>query len=904
MMRLFSGATMICLAASAAAGTFTNNFNAGSLPPGTVLYNAGAAPGPSVATTGGVGNSGVLKLTVAQNSQHGTFLITNRLDGLRSVSSFVVNFKLRLGNANPPGPQNAADGFSFNFADDLPNGSFANAEEGAGTGLTVSFDTYDNGGSEAPAIDVKFGGITVATTPMDPAVLFTEPNFVDVQIVLNADGTLNVSYAGNPIYSSLATGYTPMAGRFGFAGRTGGANENCFIDELGITTVPLPQPFVLSANPVGTGASPEAVVAIQLQDQGTLVNTNSIQLTFNGASVAPAISKVSGVTTIQYDPPGSLAFASSNSYRLIYSDDAATPASFTNTFNFFVTRTTTNAPNPDAWPSTSDSNKVVRFVFTDSAIAPLSANWTGNMLIAGNHDQQTVPVSVNGHVGAKIGNYLNTADPDYTFWDTQDTIDILMQVYGDAALLQNGVPRNYTFLLGGGPLSSQTGGTITSESQNACWNWVLFRVANPEPFAGAGFRFVGGTGSAPYGGVNDGTIRMDGQLNMIVRAVAFGERGAFGEPDQVNLFQPIIPTQVQSALPQGSIRPMPDAAVEIKLQDNTAQVNTNSIQLIFNGSAVTPAIVKSGGITTVFYDPPGSLALSSSNSYSVIHSDNSPKTYTNNYNFTVVAQAFTSIETPNSEAWPPKSDTNKIVHYVFTDAGLAPLSANWISNLVIQGDGDQATSPITLAGHTGVKVEVAHLNTGDPAYTIWNTNDTIDILMQVYGNPGMLGRPAVRPQAETQPRNFTFLLGGFPITGQPGGTIPIDSQNQKWNWVLFRVSNPEVSPGTRFVGGTGSPPHGGVNGGTIRMESVPGLIVRAIAFAQQGAFGEPAEINLFQPTPPTVIRSGNNITISWPFGGLKAANNVAGPYSEIINATSPLIESVSSNRLYSVRPVY
>ena len=40
-----------------------------------------------------------------------------------------------------------ADGYSFSFGD-IPNTSWG--EEGAGAGITVAFDTWDNGGGEAP----------------------------------------------------------------------------------------------------------------------------------------------------------------------------------------------------------------------------------------------------------------------------------------------------------------------------------------------------------------------------------------------------------------------------------------------------------------------------------------------------------------------------------------------------------------------------------------------------------------------------------------------------------------------------------------------------------------------------------------------------------------------------------
>ncbi|MGC8989112.1 MAG: hypothetical protein ACP5MD_03225 [Verrucomicrobiia bacterium] len=71
--------------------------------------------------------------------------------------------------------------------------------------------------------------------------------------------------------------------------------------------------------------------------------------------------------------------------------------------------------------------------------------------------------------------------------------------------------------------------------------------------------------------------------------------------------------------------------------------------------------------------------------------------------------------------------------------------------------------------------------------------------------------------------------------------------------MLFRIVNGiRPSDGSRYVGSIpanaqGGYQAGGVNGGTIRFESVPGLIVRVVAFGEQGAFGEPEDINKFFP---------------------------------------------------------
>ena len=193
--------------------------------------------------------------------------------------------------------------------------------------------------------------------------------------------------------------------------------------------------------------------------------------------------------------------------------------------------------------------------------------------------------------------------------------------------------------------------------------------------------------------------------------------------------------------------------------------------------------------------------------------------------------------------WPTPKDPTKKVHYVVTDGGLTAPSENWTeAALTVQTGGDQVTEDFTIGGHTGKKVLGNNLNVADALSTEWAEVETIDILVQVYGDAALYN-------AQGQPRNFVFLTGALPDLNFPnGGQIPPGAQNKQWNWVLFSIPN-AINPnsGFRYVGNAPAP--GGVNGGTIRFEGVPNLIVRAIAFGEAGAFGTKEDINKFNPPP-------------------------------------------------------
>ena len=235
---IFATALALCLLLSASparAGSITINFGAG-LPAGTALFGSAVV------------DAGVLKLTDTGLVQGGQFYIDD-LDAGQPVTALTASFQMLIGGG--PSPNFPADGLSLSFASDLPSVPTwgAPGEEGAGSGLIVSFDTWDNFPlfDDAIAIDVFFNGMRKGRFPYQSSQ-GPAPTFLDVLLVLRADGTLDLSYGAVTAFSGLQTGYTPISGgRFAFAARTGGASDNHWIDDLTITTeaaapAPVPDP--------------------------------------------------------------------------------------------------------------------------------------------------------------------------------------------------------------------------------------------------------------------------------------------------------------------------------------------------------------------------------------------------------------------------------------------------------------------------------------------------------------------------------------------------------------------------------------------------------------------------------------------------------------------------------------
>jgi hypothetical protein len=233
MRKIFPIAALcaVALAGTAALGGSFNSDFSNPNQTGITLTSNGASR-PDGSTFEPVITDGHLVLTWNENSEQGT-VIFDDLDGGAPIDGFTATFKMQIG----PGSGNPADGVAFCFGPDINSGSNF-GEEGTGTGIIVCFDTYDNGAGEAPAVDVKFGGTTIATTKFAKADMVTGV-FEDVQIQVTRSGTINVTYKGQRIYQNLILpNFAPLSGRFAIGARTGGENAQQWIDDLSITTTP------------------------------------------------------------------------------------------------------------------------------------------------------------------------------------------------------------------------------------------------------------------------------------------------------------------------------------------------------------------------------------------------------------------------------------------------------------------------------------------------------------------------------------------------------------------------------------------------------------------------------------------------------------------------------------------
>jgi hypothetical protein len=162
----------------------------------------------------------------------GYFLTADLAPG-QAVGGFIAHFPTFI-IPPPSGPM--GDGFSFNWASDLPNYGFIPAEEGTGSGLSVCFRTYDDGSGTAPAIDVKWGGNLVGRFLTTDAFLSEQGTNADVMVRLNPDGTFDMTYRCVSIFTRLPIpGYQPLFNsRFNLGSATGNGQEGVWIQNVSL----------------------------------------------------------------------------------------------------------------------------------------------------------------------------------------------------------------------------------------------------------------------------------------------------------------------------------------------------------------------------------------------------------------------------------------------------------------------------------------------------------------------------------------------------------------------------------------------------------------------------------------------------------------------------------------------
>ena len=171
-----------------------------------------------------------VQLTDVLGSQTGSVVLTGIAPG-PAFSGFTARFTVAMG----PTSGTPADGISFAVGD---MGAVAFGENGPATAhiLTVALDTYENGAGIPEALGIRLlsNGTVLAYNATNP---YTNSLPVPVEVSFDIYTGATVKFNGATIFTNVAVpGFTFQAGdRFGFGGRTGGADERNVVDDVEIT---------------------------------------------------------------------------------------------------------------------------------------------------------------------------------------------------------------------------------------------------------------------------------------------------------------------------------------------------------------------------------------------------------------------------------------------------------------------------------------------------------------------------------------------------------------------------------------------------------------------------------------------------------------------------------------------
>ena len=578
---------------------------------------------------------GVLKLTDLADlppaepakplPQNGSYVLPD-FDGGQPVQSFTATFKAAVGGGSSLGAQ----GFSFVLANDLPTDPSATFREGGGTsqGLVISFDTIDNlagfnaEGNEpgdAPGIIVKLGGVKVAARPFRGIQTYpansTATRFANVEVKVDPDGTLDVTYDGVKVYDNVAIGYTPVAGVFGFgagtAELTAAIRNNHWIDDINITTATVGAGAYVSArSPGASQVRADATVSVVVQN----LASPAAQMTFNGAVVVPVITSSGNTRTFTYDPPGLLPAGSTNRVELTYD----TNKKFV--FDFTVANYPTIAAAAKAKGTintASNGFKTRVYQTTGATVASLAAAERQLAGLAGANVANLSGVNADGtftlatinfdddQVGAgqfpiddPIPGYPGTA-PDQT--DALDNIVVESIAYVDlpAGLVTLGVTSDDGFKVSVGGDPRDVTSQVVGQFEGVSTSTFSFAVAEAGIYP---IRFLW------YEGVGDAHAELY-SFNAAGERVLLNDRSTAGHIKAYSERSGTIPPYVSSAKPLPSETGVdPKLSFEAKITEESTTVVASSIQVRIAGTSIPVSVSKSGKVTTLTYNHGGHVA--------------------------------------------------------------------------------------------------------------------------------------------------------------------------------------------------------------------------------------------------------------------------------------------------------
>ncbi len=304
---------------SAPLGT-TYNFNSG-IPSGVKLFGTAqieTSPDPTI--------GGCVALTDADENENGAILLTAR----NNIDQAHIKFNTSIGSSYDglTGGSDGGDGFSVNISANLPLGTFINPQFGysppvAEPQFTVYFNARDNGALNPVEVGVSLNGQILTNIPAGtnftslngaPPITSSDGHWAPVDINLQRDGTLDLSFDGVILLTNYQTGWIGLnSAQVGLAAATEEWYETHYISDLYINFY---EGYVgnvgIATNSVLGGTFPEGST-VTLVAVPTGAGPDTYQWHANGSLVAGATNRILTFPSV-VGTGGSFSLAMSNGF--------------------------------------------------------------------------------------------------------------------------------------------------------------------------------------------------------------------------------------------------------------------------------------------------------------------------------------------------------------------------------------------------------------------------------------------------------------------------------------------------------------------------------------------------------------------------------------------------------------
>ena len=733
--------------------------------------------------------------------------------------------------------------------------------------------------------------------------------FVDLYFISGSHGTAARSFvvAGASSTPFTANGIFTPDNTLYFAkvpvtnGTVTGSTGNPGLSVLNGLTIqkPLPQPFVRSASPTGVVKAPSAIT-VELEDYVTQVVPGSVRLLVNGQAVAPAVSKPanSTITTATYIITSSFVQGSTNTFTIIFSDNAATPVARTNDFTFVVFNEALAAVtvNIDCTGVQNDPGpRGPGPLYVGQGPAGGGTTWAEVLLntqLPDGTDDRTLTASGNNLTNSAgkattISFSMGPVGADDWFGGTDPTVaDALMGDYFFFVNSLMGVEQADFTISGLGDVPSVD----------------LYFISGSHGTSARSF-LVPGASSSSF--VANGIFTAANTLYFAKVPVVNGTvKGATGNPgltvlNGLTIQKPLPQPFIKSAGPTGpAVRA--NAPIQIELQDYVSQVVPGSIQLLVNGQVVTATISKPAGsaITSVSYTPTRGWVSTSTNTFRIVFADNvtPPVVQTGDFAFVALNEElaaaiinidFTGVQNDPGPRGPGPTYVgqgpsgggttwNQILLNTQLPDGSDDRSLSASGTKLVNSLGGTTTVGFTI-GPIGADDASAGTDPADPN-ALWG-----DYLFFINSLMGVEQADfTISGLGDAASVDLYFLSGShgvaarsFVVAGASSSPFVANGIFTPDNTLYF--ANVPVTNGT-VTGSTGNPGLTVLNGLTIQ-KPLP----------QLGAL--------------SIARQGGNVVVSWTGSGiLQSADQVAGLWSDVNDATNPqTITPANGMKFYRMR---